>query len=464
MADTDIVCISPIDGRELVRRPIMSEAAIDAAVKAARAAQKEWRQTPLSERAERVSAFLDALLAMNQEVVPEIAQQMGRPVRYGGEFRGVEERARYMIRIADESLKPIPAEDGKPGFRRMIKREPVGLVLVVAPWNYPYLTAINTIVPALMAGNAVLLKHASQTVLAGERFQAAMDRAGMPKGLFQNMHLSHDQTSRILGGGLVDHCNFTGSVSAGRSIERAAAGTFTSLGLELGGKDPAYVREDADIDHAIENLVDGAFFNSGQCCCGIERIYVHEKHYDRFVEGAVDLVNRYVLGNPLDETTTLGPMAHKRFADLVRQQNAEAAARGARAHIDAGRFAADTGGSAYLAPQVLTNVDHSMSVMRDESFGPTVGIMKVTGDQQAIRLMNDSPYGLSAAIWTSDVDAAEAIGEQLETGTVFMNRCDYLDPALAWTGVKDTGRGASLSRLAYESLTRPKSYHLRHAL
>ncbi len=464
MADTDIVCISPIDGRELVRRPIMSEAAIDAAVKAAREAQKAWRETPLSERAEKVSAFLDALLAMNQEVVPEIAQQMGRPVRYGGEFRGVEERARYMIRIAEESLKPIPAEDAKPGFRRMIKREPVGLVLVVAPWNYPYLTAINTIVPALVAGNAVLLKHASQTVLAGERFQTAMDRAGMPRGLFQNMHLSHDQTSRILGAGLVDHCNFTGSVSAGRSIERAAAGTFTSLGLELGGKDPAYVREDANIDHAIENLVDGAFFNSGQCCCGIERIYVHEKHYDRFVEGAVDLVNKYVLGNPLDEATTLGPMAHRRFADLVRQQNAEAVAKGARAHIDTSRFAADTGDTAYLAPQVLTNVDHSMSVMREESFGPTVGIMKVAGDGEAIRLMNDSPYGLSAAIWTSDVDAAEAIGERLETGTVFMNRCDYLDPALAWTGVKDTGRGASLSRLAYESLTRPKSYHLRHAL
>jgi acyl-CoA reductase-like NAD-dependent aldehyde dehydrogenase len=401
---------------------------------------------------------------MNQEVVPEIAQQMGRPVRYGGEFRGVEERARYMIRIAEESLKPIPAEDAKPGFRRMIKREPVGLVLVVAPWNYPYLTAINTIVPALVAGNAVLLKHASQTVLAGERFQTAMDRAGMPRGLFQNMHLSHDQTSRILGAGLVDHCNFTGSVSAGRSIERAAAGTFTSLGLELGGKDPAYVREDANIDHAIENLVDGAFFNSGQCCCGIERIYVHEKHYDRFVEGAVDLVNKYVLGNPLDEATTLGPMAHRRFADLVRQQNAEAVAKGARAHIDTSRFAADTGDTAYLAPQVLTNVDHSMSVMREESFGPTVGIMKVAGDGEAIRLMNDSPYGLSAAIWTSDMDAAEAIGERLETGTVFMNRCDYLDPALAWTGVKDTGRGASLSRLAYESLTRPKSYHLRHAL
>jgi len=464
MAETDIVCISPIDGRELVRRPILSEAAIEAAIKAAREAQKEWRNVPVSERVRKVSTFLDALLAMNQEVVPELAQMMGRPVRYGGEFRGVEERARYMIRIAEESLKPIPADDERPGFRRMIKREPVGLVLVIAPWNYPYLTAINTIVPALMAGNAVLLKHASQTLLAGERFQMAMDRAGMPKGLFQNLVLSHDQTSRILGAGLVDHCNFTGSVSGGRAIERAAAGSFTSLGLELGGKDPAYVREDADIDHAIENLVDGAFFNSGQCCCGIERIYVHEKHYDRFVDGAVDLVNQYVLGNPLDEATTLGPMAHKRFADLVRRQNAEAVAKGAKAHIDAARFPADVGDTAYLAPQVLTDVDHSMSVMREESFGPTVGIMKVKGDEEAIRLMNDSPYGLSAAIWTSDVDAAEAIGERLETGTVFMNRCDYLDPALAWTGVKETGRGASLSRLAYESLTRPKSYHLRHAL
>ncbi|HZH52022.1 MAG TPA: aldehyde dehydrogenase family protein [Microvirga sp.] len=464
MADTDIVCISPIDGRELVRRPVMSESAIDAAVKAAREAQREWRHVPLAERAAKVTAFLDALLAMNQEAVPELAQMMGRPVRYGGEFRGVEERARYMIRIAEESLKPIPADDEKPGFRRMIKREPVGLVLVIAPWNYPYLTAINTIVPALMAGNAVLLKHATQTLLAGERFQMAMDRVGMPKGLFQNLHLSHDQTARILGAGLVDHCNFTGSVSGGRAIERAAAGSFTSLGLELGGKDPAYVREDANIDHAIENLVDGAFFNSGQCCCGIERIYVHEKHYERFVEGAVDLVNKYVLGNPLEEATTLGPMAHKRFADLVRRQNAEAVAQGATAHIDPKAFPADVGATAYLAPQVLTNVDHSMSVMRDESFGPTVGIMKVKGDEEAIRLMNDSPYGLSAAIWTSDIDAAEVIGEKLETGTVFMNRCDYLDPALAWTGVKDTGRGASLSHLAYESLTRPKSYHLRHAL
>jgi acyl-CoA reductase-like NAD-dependent aldehyde dehydrogenase len=461
MADTDIVCISPVDGKELARRPIASDAAIERALADARTAQKAWREVPLKERCAKVLAFLDALLAMNQEVVPELAQQMGRPVRYGGEFRGVEERARYMVRIAEKSLAPAVPDDERAGFRRMIKREPLGVVLVVAPWNYPYLTAINSIVPALVAGNAVILKHASQTLLAGERFQQAMDRAGMPKGLFQNLFLSHDQTGRILSGGHVDHCNFTGSVAGGRAIERAAAGTFTTLGLELGGKDPAYVRADADMAHAVENLVDGAFFNSGQCCCGIERIYVHESRYDAFVEGAVDLVGRYVLGNPLEEATTLGPMAHKRFADLVRRQIQEAVAKGAKAHVDPSDFAADTGGTAYLAPQVLTNVDHSMSVMREESFGPVVGIMKVRDDEEAIRLMNDSPYGLTAAIWTSDADAAERIGARLETGTVFMNRCDYLDPGLVWTGVKDTGRGASLSSLGYDALTRPKSYHLR---
>ncbi|HEV2560031.1 MAG TPA: aldehyde dehydrogenase family protein [Microvirga sp.] len=458
---SDIICVSPVDGREFVRRPLMSDAAVDAAIAAAREAQASWRQVPLEERQAAILRFLDALLAMNQEVVPELAQQMGRPVRYGGEFRGVEERTRHMVRIAEASLKDMVPDDERAGFRRVIKREPLGLVLVIAPWNYPFLTAVNTIVPALVAGNAVLLKHASQTILVGERFQAAMDRAGLPKGVFQNLVLSHEQTARLLGAGLVDHCNFTGSVSGGKAIERAAAGTFTSLGLELGGKDPAYVREDADMAHAIENIVDGAFFNSGQCCCGIERIYVHESRYDAFVEGAVAAVNGYILGNPLDEATTLGPMAHKRFADLVRRQTAEAAAAGATAHIDGARFAADTGDTAYLAPQVLTNVTHEMSLMRDESFGPVVGIMRVQGDEEAIRLMNDSPYGLSAAIWTKDAQAAERIGERLETGTVFMNRADYLDPGLAWTGVKDTGRGASLSPLGYLAVTRPKSYHLR---
>ncbi|WP_448952986.1 aldehyde dehydrogenase family protein [Labrys neptuniae] len=458
---SDIVCISPIDGKELVRRPAATPAEIEAALAAARKAQKEWRRLSIEERNAYVSKFLDAMLAMNQEVVPELAQQMGRPVRYGGEFRGFEERVRYMMRIAKDSLASTIPDDDRPGFKRMIKREPLGVVFVVAPWNYPFMTAVNTIAPALIAGNAVILKHAAQTILVGERFQKAMDAAGLPKGVFQNLVLTHEQTSDILSKGLVDHTNFTGSVAGGRAIEKAAAGTFMTLALELGGKDPAYVRADANVEHAIENLVDGAFYNSGQCCCGIERIYVHESHYDRFVEGVSALTSQYVLGNPLDEATTLGPMANLRFADWVRKQTAEALAKGAKAHIDTAKYTADVAGTAYLAPQVLTNVDHSMSVMMEESFGPVVGIMKVKSDEEAIALMNDSPYGLTAAIWTQDIEAAERIGGEIETGTIFMNRCDYLDPGLTWTGVKDTGRGTGLSRLGYDSLTQPKSYHLR---
>jgi acyl-CoA reductase-like NAD-dependent aldehyde dehydrogenase len=460
---SEIVCISPVDGREVARRPVATPHQIDAALEEARRAHARWREVPIPERAAFAERFMQALLSMNQEIVPELALQMGRPVRYGGEFRPVEERVRFMMDIAEEALAPIVPPQ-KPGFRRFIRRDPLGVVFVVAPWNYPYLTAVNSIVPALIAGNAVILKHAAQTILVGERFQQAFDAAGGPKGLFRNLVLGHADTERILSSGRVDHVNFTGSVAGGRAIERAAAGTFTSLGLELGGKDPAYVRADADFAHAVENLVDGAFYNSGQCCCGIERIYVHENLYEDFVESYVAGASAYRLGNPLDEATTLGPMANARFADVVRKQTAEAVAKGATAHLDPAEHPADTGTSAYLAPQVLTGVDHSMSVMMEESFGPVVGIMKVSSDEEALRLMNDSPYGLTASIWTRDMDAAEQLGQRVETGTVFMNRCDYLDPALAWTGVKDTGRGASLSELGYAMLTRPKSFHLRETI
>ncbi|MEI2384329.1 aldehyde dehydrogenase family protein [Breoghania sp. JC706] len=459
MSET-VKLVSPVDGSVYVERPVASVGDIANAVAAGKAAQAEWAGVSIAERGKYVLAALEALLAMNGEIVPELAWQMGRPVRYGGEMGGVEERTRYMVELAESALKDVvPAP--KAGFTRYVKRVPVGLVMVIAPWNYPFLTAVNTIMPALMAGNAVLLKHAAQTLVVGERFQKAFDAAGLPKGLFQNIVLSHAQTEALLGSGDIDHINFTGSVAGGRAIERAAAGTFATLGLELGGKDPALVRADADLDQTIASLVDGAFFNSGQCCCGIERVYVHEAVYDRFVEGFVDMTKQYVLGNPLEEATTLGPMAQTRFAEWVREQTAEAVRKGATPLIDTSKFAMDKPGSPYLAPQVLVNVDHQMSVMREESFGPVVGIMKVHGDEDAIPLMNDSPYGLTASIWTRDEGVAAAIGDQIETGTVFMNRCDYVDPGLVWTGVKDTGRGGALSSIGYENLTRPKSYHLR---
>jgi acyl-CoA reductase-like NAD-dependent aldehyde dehydrogenase len=454
-----IKLISPIDGSIHAERPVASEAEIGAVVERARAAQAEWARVSIEERGRHLLAFLEALLAMNDEIVPELAWQMGRPVRYGGEKGGVEERTRYMVELAERALAPYVPED-RPGFRRYMKREPLGIVMTIAPWNYPYLTTVNSVVPALMAGNAVILKHAAQTLLVGERFQAAFDKAGLPKGLFQNIVLNHGQTERLLGSGKINHCNFTGSVAGGRAIEKAAAGTFMTLGLELGGKDPAYVMPDVKLDHAIANLVDGAFYNTGQCCCGIERVYVHADVYDDFVEGFIAETKNYVVGSPLDEATTMGPMAQARFADFIREQKAEALRKGATAHVGMS-VANDREGSPYLAPEVLTNVNHQMSVMREESFGPIVGIMKVRDDEEAIQLMNDSPYGLTASIWTTDTERAAQIGDRVETGTVFMNRCDYVDPGLVWTGVKDTGKGGAMGIVGYENLTRPKGFHLR---
>ena len=463
MAET-IKCISPVNGKLYASRPVASKKEIAATFAAAHGVQEKWRKLPLAERAAYCSAAVDAMLAMKDEIVPELAWQMGRPVRYGaGELRGFEERARHMIAIADSALaNHVPA--AKEGFTRFIRREPWGVVFTIAPWNYPYLTAVNSIIPALIAGNTVVLKHASHTLLVAERFQKAFDKAELPKGVFQHLVMNHTQASGVISDGLANMVCFTGSVAGGRAMEQAAAGRFINVGLELGGKDPAYVRSDANLVHSIENLVDGAFFNSGQSCCGIERIYVHKSLYKDFVGGFVDLTKKYVLGSPLDEATTLGPMIKPEAADFVRKQIKSALRGGAKAHVDAKSFAMDKVGTSYMAPQVLTEVNHQMSVMTEESFGPVVGIMKVSDDVEAVTLMNDSDYGLTAALWTSDADAAQNIGDQLNTGTVFMNRCDYLDPALAWTGVKSTGRGITLSALGYEAMTRPKSYHLRTKL
>ncbi|MBB4120131.1 aldehyde dehydrogenase family protein [Martelella radicis] len=456
---TMIQCISPVDGSVYAEREAVSAATASAAVARARAAQKDWAKRPLEERVSLVQAGIKALNAMSDEVVQEIAWMMGRPVRYGGEFGGVNERADYMGSVAAEGLAPIALEDSGT-FRRYIAREPHGVVFVIAPWNYPYLTAINTIVPALIAGNAVIIKHASQTLLVGERIVKAFVSAGIPEDLFQNIFLDHATSSELIAAKSFDFINFTGSVEGGRQIERAAAGTFTPLGLELGGKDPGYVMEDADLEAAVATLMDAAMFNAGQCCCGIERIYVTASLYDAFVEKAAAFASAYKLGNPFDEATTLGPMANKRFAAVVRKQIEQAIAAGAKPLVDPKLFPEDDGG-AYLAPQVLVNVDHSMDVMREESFGPVVGIMKVSSDEEALSLMNDSQYGLTASLWTADPERAAALGARIETGTVFMNRADYLDPGLCWTGCKNTGRGGSLSIIGYHNLTRPKSYHLK---
>ncbi|MBL1259236.1 MAG: aldehyde dehydrogenase family protein [Thiotrichaceae bacterium] len=454
--------ISPNNNRSYAERAYTTDSEIERALEKSAKAQREWRNTPLEIRKKICLKAVSALLARQSSIAEELSWQMGRPLRYTpDEIKGFAERARHMARIAADKLINIEVETSAATTRR-IHRAPHGIVFSIVPWNYPYLTAVNVIIPALMAGNSVIMKPSSQTPLTAERLFDAFETAGLPAGLFQHLFLDHLNTAKLIQHEAINYVSFTGSTQGGREIEAAAVGRFIDLGLELGGKDPAYVRSDAVLEDAVENLIDGAFFNSGQSCCGIERIYVHKALYQKFCDNFIELTREYRLGDPLHPDTTLGPMVNAAAATRVRAQISAAIKRGACATIDEKSFPASKIDTAYLAPQVLLNVDHSMSVMRDESFGPVVGIMSVDSDEQAIKLMNDSPYGLSASIWTRDRDSAFNIGNQLETGTCFMNRCDYLDPALAWSGVKNSGKGCSLSEFAYERLTQPKSFHFRH--
>lgn len=459
---TSFQTISPVDGSVLTERGYASVRDIENALIRAAAAGRAWKHAPLTERAALCRKAVQYFVDRAGEIGEELTRQMGRPVQYAPfEIkRGFQERAHYMIDVAEQALADIRIEQSDK-FQRLIRREPLGTVLVLAPWNYPYLTSVNAVIPAIMAGNTVILKHAQQTPLCAERYAEAFQAAGLPEGVFQFLHLTHEQVGALIADARIAHVAFTGSVEGGKAVQKAVNQRFLAAGLELGGKDPAYVRADAPLDFTIENLVDGAFFNSGQSCCGIERIYVHESLFDAFVEGFVDLTKQYRLGNPLNPDTTLGPMVRAAAADFVKNQIREAVSKGARTLIDPGLFPAHRDGTPYLAPQALIGVDHSMSLMTEETFGPAVGIMPVRNDEEAILLMNDSRYGLTASIWTQDMEAALHIGDQIETGTCFMNRCDYLDPALAWTGVKDSGRGCTLSVLGYEALTRPKSFHFR---
>ncbi|CCL98460.1 uncharacterized protein FIBRA_00458 [Fibroporia radiculosa] len=464
---TSQTTISPHNQQPLITRTYPSEHELQAVIKRSASAQVRWSSVPLRDRIAIARKFMDEFRNMTNEIPLELTLQMGRPISQGvGEVRGLLERAEYMLSIAESALADVALTDtDKPGFRRFIKRAPLGVILVIAPWNYPYLTSINSVLPALVAGNSVLLKPSPQTPLAAERFALAWARAGLPTDLLQVVHLSPDLTTFVVQHSAVNFISFTGSVVGGRSVDQAAAAAKDFKGL--GGKDPAYVRADANLDYTVSELVDGAMFNSGQSCCAIERIYVHEALFDTFVSKYVDLVKNYKLGDPTQPDINLGPVVSVVSAERIRKQVADAIEAGAKALIPEGSFPVALLGTAYVAPQVLVDVDHSMSIMMEETFGPVIGIMKVSSDEEAIRLMNDSPYGLTASVWTDaqhnpDSEASFLnIVDQLHAGTVFLNRCDYLDPALAWTGVKDSGRGVSLSKFGYDQLTRAKSVHMK---
>lgn len=453
--------ISPIDNSVYYNGEKHSIKDIDKALLKANKAQKEWSALSIKERAQYVKGLVDAVVENKSQIAEEITWQMGRPLSQSpGEVNGFQDRANYMIDIAEDALQSNSVEHNDVS-KRWIERTPLGVIAVLSPWNYPFLTSVNAIVPALMAGNTVVLKHSLQTPLVAEQYAKAAKKAGLPDGVFQILHLNHQDTATLIANPKVNGVCFTGSVTGGIAVQQALKNKFIPCGLELGGKDPAYVRADANLSNSVENLVDGAFFNSGQSCCGIERIYVHENLYDKFVDGFVELTKQYKLGNPLEEGINLGPMVKTNAADYVRQQVEQAINKGAKSLVDESLFSTSKKGTPYLAPQVLVDVNHSMDVMSEESFGPVIGIMKVKNDANALELMNDSQYGLTASIWTANREEAMVLGGKIETGTVFMNRCDYLDPALAWTGVKNSGRGVTLSKVGYEHVTRVKSFNFR---
>jgi acyl-CoA reductase-like NAD-dependent aldehyde dehydrogenase len=453
--------ITPIDNSVYLERPLSTEAEIDKVIESSKKSFQSWKNTSIEDRITIINKFIDNLIALKPEVSKEICWQIGRPIsQCGNELRGFEERSRHMVKIAKDSLQNIPATKNDE-FDNYIYKSPLGVIFVMAPWNYPIITATNTIVPALLAGNTILIKHSSQTPRCAELISQAFENTGLPEGVFQFVHTDHQSCEKIISDNRIAHVVFTGSVKGGQEVKKYIGTRFINVGLELGGKDPAYVRSDADINHAIENLVDGAMFNSGQSCCGIERIYVDQSIYKDFIDGFKNLTEQYKLGDPSKEDTNLGPVVRLSAANFIRSQMAEAEQQGAKRLIDESKFSISKEDNCYVAPQVMIDVDHSMRFMMEETFGPAVGIMPVKDHNEAKQLMNDSPYGLTASIWTKDLDFAKEFGRDIETGTFFMNRCDYLDPALAWTGVKDTGVGCSLSVLAFDQLTRPQSFHMR---
>ncbi len=453
--------ITPIDNSVYLERPLSTQNEIDNVIENSKRSFQSWKSTSIDDRIKIINKFIDNLIALKSEVSKEICWQIGRPIsQCGNELRGFEERSRHMVEIAKESLRDIPATKNDE-FDNYIYKSPLGVIFVMAPWNYPIITATNTIVPALLAGNTIVIKHSSQTPRCAELISQAFENTGLPEGVFQFVHTDHQACEKIIADPRIAHVVFTGSVRGGQEVKKYIGTRFINVGLELGGKDPAYVRSDADLNHAVENLVDGAMFNSGQSCCGIERIYVDQSIYKDFIDGFKTLTEQYKLGDPSQEDTNLGPVVRLSAANFIRNQISEAEKQGAKRLIDESKFSIAKDDNCYIAPQVMIDVNHSMRFMMEETFGPAVGIMPVKDQQEAKQLMNDSPYGLTASIWTKDLDFAKDFGREIETGTFFMNRCDYLDPALAWTGVKDTGVGCSLSVLAFDQFTRPQSFHMR---
>ncbi|OQD90982.1 hypothetical protein PENANT_c001G04213 [Penicillium antarcticum] len=462
-----ITTISPATNEPVVTRTGVSSEDLRQIPETAQAAFRSFSQsTTLQQRQKIVERALDILEKKQDQLAREITEQMGRPIAYTGvEVATAIKRSRYLTRISTSVLgeEGIVSGEEEKGFRRYIKRSPVGVALIIFPWNYPYLTLVNSLIPAILAGNAVILKPSPQTPTIVEQFASAFAEAGLPENVLQFFHSgSFTLIETLVRSPLVNHICFTGSEAGGLAMQKAAADRIVNVGLELGGKDPAYVREDVDLAWAAEEVVDGAIFNSGQSCCAIERVYVHEKVYDGFVAEVKKVLSNYRVGEPSDPKTQIGPVVSKRAREAILAQIEDAVKKGAKNETPANEtFENFPPNGNYVKPTLLTGANHDMVVMKEETFGPIIPVMKVSGDDEAVKLMNDSDFGLTASVWSKDVAAAEKLVERVEAGTVFVNRSDFPSPDLAWTGWKNSGRGVTLSRFGFEQFVKLKSHHIK---
>lgn len=456
----EVIVDNPATEAEVCRVPASSEAELIQISNSARTATEELQAASLDERIRICERAVSDFEKRADAIAADLTRQMGKPISEArAELRTMAVRARYMMEIAHAALDERPAAH-KSGYELSIEKLPVGVVLDIAAWNYPLLIAVNVVVPAILAGNAVILKHSSRTPLCAGHFTDAFRRAGAPESAVSGVAASHEATAGLIGRGHVDYVAFTGSVEGGRAVSNAAAGRFIDVGLELGGKDPAYVRADCDVQAAATNLAEGAFYNAGQSCCGIERIYVAESLYADFLDALVAASAAWTPGDPALEATALGPMAQPGAAAAIANQLEDASSKGARI-LCGGSTARVDGKGRWFEATVVADADHRMEVMTEETFGPVAAVAAVADDEEAVARMNDSRYGLTASIWSEDVDAARGIAAKIQAGTVFLNRCDYLDPALPWSGWKDSGVGITLSSLGFDRLVKTRARHFR---